>query len=117
MKVTVYELLGKVKDEPDRNIYIKYFDRVHKKEDIIWACKENIIYNLDQLIIELNDEVEIIKEDNKIEKIPIGLKQNKDGIFNTIVKDDIHYELNEKEETICIKINEIIDKLNKSEVK
>ena len=45
------------------------------------------------------------------EKLPIGLKQTKDGIFNTIVKDDIQYELNEKEEIICNKINEILDYL------
>ena len=60
----------------------------------------------------LNDKVEIIEEEKKIpEKLPIGLKQTKDGIFNTIVKDDIQYELNEKEEMICKKIHEIIDYL------
>ena len=26
MKITMYELLGMVKDEPDRSIYVKYFD-------------------------------------------------------------------------------------------
>ena len=70
--ITMYELLGLVKDEPDRSIYIKYFDRVNKKEDIMWACKENIIYKLDQLVIELNDKVEILEEEKKIpEKLKI----------------------------------------------
>lgn len=50
------------------------------------------------------------QEDKKIEKLPIGLKQTmKNGIHNTIVKNNIQYELNEKEEIICYKINEIID--------
>ena len=54
----------------------------------------------------------LVEEEKKIpEKIPIGLKQTKDGIFNTIVKDGIQYELNEKEEIICKKIHEIIDYL------
>ena len=62
---------------------------------------------------DLNYEIEIIEEEKKIpEKLPIGLKQTKDGIFNTIVKDGIQYELNEKEEIICKKIHEIIDYLN-----
>lgn len=60
----------------------------------------------------LNDEVEIIEEKKLPEKLPIGLKQTKDGIFNTIVKDHIQYELNEKEEIICKKIHEIIDYLD-----
>ena len=55
-----------------------------------------------------------LEEENKIpEKLPIGLKQTKDGIFNTIVKDGIQYELNEKEEIICKKIHEIIDYLKR----
>ena len=63
--ITMYELLEMVKDEPDRSIYVKYFDRVNKKEDVMWACKENIIYKLEQLVIELNDKVEIIEEEKK----------------------------------------------------
>ena len=60
----------------------------------------------------MNEDIKFIEEEKKIpEKIPIGLKQTKDGIFNTIVKDDIQYELNEKEEIICKKIHEIIDYL------
>ena len=62
MKITIYELLGKVKDDIKTDIYVKYFNKISQKEDIMWACKENIIYKLDQKIIELNDEIEIIEE-------------------------------------------------------
>lgn len=60
MNMTIYELLGKVKDNPKVDIYIKYFNKISQKEDIMWACKENIIYELDQKVIDLNDEI-IIK--------------------------------------------------------
>lgn len=103
--ITIYELLGMIKDEPDRSIYIKYFDKVNKKEAQMWACKENIIYKLDQLIIELNDTVEIIEEPKKIEKIA-----RCDDIKMT------HYgELHkptENEEILRIKVNELIDEIN-----
>ena len=70
MKITIYELLGKVKDDNKTDIYVKYFNRISQKEETMWACKENIIYKLDQIIVKLNDEVEIIKEDKKIKKLP-----------------------------------------------
>lgn len=68
-KITIYELLGLVKDEPAK-IYIKYYDRLNKKENIMWACQENIIYNLNNETININDEVEITKkEEDKIKKL------------------------------------------------
>lgn len=93
--ITLYELLGKVKDKPDKSIYVKYFNRVNQKDDVMWACKENIIYKLDQLIIELNDTVEILEEEKKIpEKLP----------------NNFHYT--GEEENIANKINEVIDYLD-----
>lgn len=62
MKITVYELLGMVKDESVGYKYIKYFDRVNEKDDIMLACAEYIIYKLDNSNIELNDIVEILEE-------------------------------------------------------
>lgn len=100
MKITIYELLGKVKDDIKTDIYVKHFNRISQKEDIMWACKENIIYKLDQTIIELNDEVEIIEEDKKIEKIDLG-------ILNT---------QSEKNREFKRAINELIDEVNKLKV-
>ena len=62
MKITIYELLGIVKDKVDIDTYIRYYDKLDNKTDVMLACKENIIYNLDRTSIELNDEVEILEE-------------------------------------------------------
>lgn len=108
MKITIYELLGMVKDEPDRSIHVKYFDRVNKKDDVMWACKENIIYKLEQLIIELNDTVEILEEEKKIpEKIKID---NEDRI-QALSTGNFVYKVNQPTKNIIYKINEIIDTL------
>ena len=74
MKKTTYELLGMVKDESDKtniNIYVKYFDRLKEKDDIMLACAENIIYKLDHSNIELNDVVEIMEPKRIPEKLEI----------------------------------------------
>lgn len=82
-----------------------------------YMARGGLLFLHNRTPFDLDDTVEILEEENKIpEKLSIGLKQTKDGIFNTIVKDDIQYELNEKEEMICKKIHEIIDYLkNKGE--
>jgi len=113
MKITIYELLGMVKDEPDRSIYVKYFDRLNKKEDVMWACKENIIYKLEQLVIELNDTVEIIEEEKKIpEKLDhlIGYDiQQFDDLkeYVEITTNDLFGEVNKVIDTL----NQLIDYL------
>ena len=88
----------------DIDYYCKVDELLHNKygEEVEWMIDSYW----------LNKEVEIIEEKKIPEKLPIGLKQTKDGIFNTIVKDDIQYELNEKEVIICKKIHEIIDYLD-----
>lgn len=87
--ITIYELLGIFKDEHNRSIYVKYFDRVNKKEDVMFACKDNIIYKLEQSVIELNDEVEILEEEKKIpEKI-------KDKYCSQISKVELAQKYNE----------------------
>ena len=95
MKTTIYELLGLVKDEPDRSIYVKYFDRVNKKEDVMWACKENIIYTLNLLIIELNDTVEIIEEEKKIPEKLYGIVNQKEGTTKVPSNEELMYKINE----------------------
>lgn len=98
MKTTIYELLGMVKDKSGEYKYVKYFDRVKEIDAVMWGCKENIIYKLDHLNIELNDEVEIIEE-------PKGIPEKlKDVIEDGCIKAVNNFELMDK-------INEIIDYL------
>lgn len=97
MKKTVYELLGMVKDDNVDYKYVKYFDRVNEKDDVMLACAENIIYKLDHSNIELNDIVEIIGE---LKKIP-------EKINNAYY----HLEQGEQNQLFKNKINEIIDYL------
>ena len=121
MKITMYELYGKIYDEnPPKHIRV-YGEDWYWNDYDGYVTKESLkttpdaqIYLMDRYrtFMNLDKEVEILEEEKEIpEKLPIGLKQTKDGIFNTIVKNDIQYELNEKEEIICRKINEIIDYL------
>lgn len=73
--ITIYELLGKVKDDKDTNIYVKYINRMTEKEDTMWSCVENIIDKLDNKVIYLNDEVEIISDEEEfidIEEITLN---------------------------------------------
>lgn len=72
------------------------------------VCKENIINKLDIGAIELNDEVEIIEEDKKIEKITI----NDNG---TIGFPNGQWTARNMDKAFAMKINEIIDKLNEME--
>lgn len=60
----------------------------------------------------LNDEVEIIEEDKKIEKIPYQFNLNYiDSKLDSYTKEEINNTINH----IYDKINEIIDKLNEGE--
>ena len=112
MKITIYELLGMVKDEPNRSIYVKYFDRVNKKEDVMWACKENIIYKLEQLIIELNDGVEIIEENKKIETLKI---EQDTPSSNFYIRNEYGTKcgLTKHSKMIAEKVNELVREINK----
>lgn len=101
--ITIYELLGKVKDnEAPKKIRYRY--GYLYKNFLFDGETSNYISGKDQLFGEditamLNDEVEVIEEDKKIEKL----------IFDK----DCTCEWNFGE--VYEKINEIIDKLNKGE--
>lgn len=102
-EITIYELLGIINDNPNKEIYIKYFHRLTGKEDIMWACLENIFDKLDNKHIFLNDKVKIIEEHkHTIEKLNdfIGATDN-----------ELMYNIRE----IKSKINEIIDYIQEKE--
>ena len=52
--------------------HIKYYNRNDDENDICMLCYENLIYKLNNGSLDLNDEVEIIKENKKIEKIDLS---------------------------------------------
>ena len=125
MKITIYELLGLIKDgkAPKK---IKYNDEIweYYKDlgDYIRARKPNTLFTMYYIHRILNDYVEIIEEDKKIEKLDVALLSQCDNWLicptNEATKQDI--ELNPyiidniRENTLYFqrKINEIIDEIN-----
>ena len=107
MKLTVYELLGMVKDKSVDYDYVKYFDRLNEKDDIMLACAGNIIYKLENSNIELNDVVQILGESKGIpEKIKIDEKSI--TVKGTTFFREKDIEIFQK---LSMEINEIIDYL------
>lgn len=118
MKITIYELLGLVKDgkAPKK---IKYKDIVfnytkRNREGLIYIADEysnyedndnSLLPHLFWHIEKLNDEVEIIEEPKKIEKI-----SRCDDVKMTHY--DELYKPTENEEILRIKINKLIDEIN-----
>ena len=139
MKLTIYELLGLIKDgkapkkiKYDGDIYILESDEIFEA-----FTYKTIDYNkfntdgkrigkalfLDNCYMHLYSEVEIIEEDKKIEKLDVALLSQCDNWLrcptNEVTKQDI--ELNPyiieniRENTLYFqrKINELIDEVNK----
>lgn len=120
MKITIYELLGLVKDgkAPKK---IKYRDKIWEYTSTImgtgyqyystfceeWKTLQNEVY-LEEY---LNDYVEIIEEDKKIEKILISMDDNS----MPFVGDNQYKHLSYSEIDLLManKINELIDEVNK----
>lgn len=123
MKITIYELIGLVKDkkEPKRIKYKnKIYDFIDDLQDyrkIIDEEDENELFvNLFYVYFAkdfLNDEVEIIEEDKKIEKLPyyslekIQKSENKDEWYENRIK-----LLEKRINDYHNKINELIDEIN-----
>lgn len=105
--ISVYELLGLVKDNRDKDVYCKYIDNITDEENTMLACVENIVDRLDNKSICLNDKVKVaIFDEDKptIEKISINGKDihklEELGIYDVI-------------EDIESTLNEIVDKIEK----
>lgn len=115
MKITVYELLGMVKDgkAPKK---IKYNDTEYYLYDRKSYLRTDNSRFFDSIYFkELNDEVEIMEEEKKIpEKISIKKEHYNEYIEDYCFK-NIPLEnliLNQNEVVIIDKINEIIDYLD-----
>ena len=105
----IIDLLNKIANGEEVPKYIKYYDRLHQKEDAMMCCYNNIIYKLDNNIFDLLDEVEIIEEDKKIEKIKTLNADDSDILSSLEIALDFR--------TLKKKINELIDKANSLEDK
>ena len=109
MKITIYELLGLVKDgkAPKK---IKYEDEIWEcSKEEYYSCKDGSIllgdlffnYKIQTFI---NDEVEIIEESKKIEKITVREK--------TLGFPNGEWTARNMDKAFANKINELIDEIN-----
>lgn len=107
MKITMYELLGLVKDgkAPKK---IKYHNKEFEYKE---GCEDYYGYYGNGLFEDkfenctnfLNDEVEIIEEPKKIEKIELCMEYDYEEVNDNLEKDM---------KTLVFKINELIDEIN-----
>ena len=113
MKITMYELLGLVKDgkAPEK---IKYKNNIYEYdgETQNYCSPINMIWNFlikEDIVALLDDEVEIIEKPKKIEKI----KSNGDEFYSDYI--DTWISKNKTDaycEFLMNKINELIDEIN-----
>lgn len=107
-KIKIIELLSKIANDEEVPKYVEYKDRIDNRFKKMMVCKENLIYKLDQLEIELNDEVKIIddEEDKDIPLIP------DDELFtteeNVLTIQEIDYNFKVLKE----KINQVVKEFN-----
>ena len=110
MKITIYELIGLIKDGkvPKK---IKYEDEIWEcSEEEYYSCKDGRIllgdlffnYKIQTFI---NDEVEIIEEPKKIEKLPLPSFDE----FKSMSAEE-RYVITAKEYDL---LDELIDEINK----
>lgn len=115
MKITIYELLGLVKDgKTPKEIKYKNFAygwvqkyKTYTRYDI--TGKDLYITTND-----LNDEVEVIEEPKKIEKLETYKEKEGEDYFANILKlsPNSECEIDEALSTTIDKLNELIDEIN-----
>jgi len=113
-KMTVIQLLNKIANGEELPKKIKWKDRTYKyvneykdySYDNAYCFFEDDLLKTRRLLKHLNDEVEIIEEDKKINNLIYYNKKDFDNL-------DEFVEITTRD--IFDKINEIIDKLNKGE--
>ncbi len=110
MKITIYELLGLVKDDkaPKKIKYSSYI-MIYDADENDYRTPEKDYYDADvktykyltdciNLFTDLNDEVEIIEESKKIKKLPKEITDNACATRDQRI--------------IANKIDELIDEIN-----
>ena len=122
----VIDLLNKIAngEEVPKHIHIRDVDSYTWQEDVkeYWSDRDenNLLSDLDLSSTNLKEDVEIIEEDKKIEKIQKIQQRTDTGLFGSMVNDEIKVaEAINKQANylsdIVSTINEIIDKLNEME--
>lgn len=127
--MTIYALMGKIyNNNQDMPKKIKYGNRIYEwkeydcgyqeKKKINWVKKwgyvaevDRTYYYLEHCFKDLHDEVEIIEENNKIEKLDswtVGVGR----VDGRTIEEYIH-KLFRQQFEIFNKLNEIIDEINK----
>lgn len=114
MKITIYELLGLVKDgkAPKKIAYNSVkLEYAEGNEDYYSYYGRGLFeYKFTTCNDFLNDEVEIIEEPKKMKKIEmVGCNVRVPALNNEIVGTDTPLAL----ETAIVKVNELIDEVNK----
>lgn len=113
MKITIYELLGLIKDDKapkkikyNDNIYYSSEDRVdlHNYQTDGSNTERKLSLIIDNEYLDLNDYVEIIEEPKKIEKITVREK--------TLGFPNGEWTARNMDKAFAIKINELIDEIN-----
>ena len=120
MKITMYELYGKIYDEnPPKHIKV-YGEDWYWNDYDGYVTKESLkttpdaqIYLMDRYrtFMSLDKEVEIIEEPNKIEKLEIEKDENTENYF---IRNEYGTKcyLTKHSKIIASKINELIDEIN-----
>ena len=112
MKITIYELLGMIKDGKAPKL-IKYDNIIWEYDGDYYSSKNNtILEEYCNLTISLNDEVEILEEEKKIpEKLEDRARFQYSQIPTWLEKKEIIKAINENFEKHQKAIYEIIDYL------
>lgn len=114
MKIKIIDLLNKIANGEEGPEKIKYNNEIYKRYQNIstnnlyyYQVPNKCNFLIDQLssASDLLDEVEIIEEPKKIEKLNIQLSLNDENTVN-------HYRANNLECDLAFKINELIDVVN-----
>ena len=77
-KIKIIKLLQDFADEKEIIMpkYIRYWDRIGHKDEVMLVCKANIINKLDDCKIDLDDEVEILEDNTEeIEELKYTLSE------------------------------------------
>lgn len=113
--ITIYELLGLVKDEkaPDKIKYGNYYCYYNKEKNEYVDYAGISIFAWDYVVMNsLNNTVEIIEDNDKLEKIKWNEKESRAGILRTDQEIEV---LAKRTETLKKKIAELVDHINKIE--
>ena len=101
----IIDLLNKIANGEKVPKYISYYNKKESMSMIMFPCKDNIIYRLNEDAIDLGDEVEILEEEKKI---PEKIEYYDDSIAWVI--DDVG-QLSDVDKVIIDKLNDVIDYL------